>query len=195
MVKLPRKKVTYVIPNNDMNYGKDVPADQLPKVKVQEDNVCACPYCSGRFVAEGLKENPAPQPSNSNILLTCTRCGYTWSKRKNKPKKCPKCQSYQWESKTYSFTCSSCGHSWTSTNPDGPIRCPSCRTTKWMEPNTPVEWTLKDIPSEEYITNVICREYAKGRGCSEIAKKNNLPLMKVVNTIRAVNGPSEIIRM
>ena len=69
MVKLPRKKVTYVIPNNDMNYGKDVPADQLPKVKVQEDNVCACPYCSGRFVAEGLKESPAPQPSNNSNIL------------------------------------------------------------------------------------------------------------------------------
>lgn len=195
MAKTPRNKVTYVIPNSDMNYGRNVPTDQLPKVEVKEDNVCTCPYCSGRFVAEGLKENPQSQPSDDGNILTCARCGYTWSKRKSKPKKCPRCQSYQWESEVYSFSCSSCGYAWVSSNPEGPVRCPSCRTTKWMEPNTPVELTLKDMPSEEYITNVICREYGKGRGCAEIAKRNNLPLMKVVNTVRAVNGPSATVRM
>jgi|GEM_PF-1115919 len=195
MAKTPRKKVTYVMPNSDLNYGRGVPADQLPRVKIKEDDVCTCPYCSGRFVAEGPKEIEAPAPAEDCNILTCARCGYSWNRRKNKPRKCPRCQSYKWESETYPFTCSSCGHSWTSSNPEGPVRCPSCRTTKWMESNAPVEWEPEDIPSDEYITNVIWREYEKGRGCAEIAKMNNVPIMKVVNTIRAVNGPSGTIRM
>lgn len=31
--------------------------------------------------------------------LRCLRCGYEWCSRKKKPKSCPACKAYQWDTK------------------------------------------------------------------------------------------------
>ena len=33
----------------------------------------------------------------AGLLLICCRCGYEWSPRVTKPKRCPRCQTWDWQ--------------------------------------------------------------------------------------------------
>ena len=34
---------------------------------------------------------------SQGILLVCHRCGYQWLPRVGKPKRCPRCQTWDWD--------------------------------------------------------------------------------------------------
>lgn len=69
------------------------------------------------------------------IELNCKRCGYTWEPRISNPKRCPRCQCYEWKEnykipKIPNSICKQCGHRWFSRT-DNPKKCPRCQSYKW----------------------------------------------------------------
>lgn len=167
--------------NPEQPIEKDVAG--LPESAYDAEGICSCPFCNGRFkvVPDQDRETPIPESTGD---LVCRCCGYTWRKRKSKPKKCPGCQSPNWEKGLPSYKCMICGHEWNSSVPNGPDRCPSCRSVKWREPMVRKEVELKDIPSKEYIIMILCREYDKGCDCTDISKRYNIPLTKVIRILK-----------
>ncbi len=80
-------------------------------------------------------------PGEEDNHYHCSKCFYSWKKRKsNPPKNCPRCRSTVWMSEYFQKECKRCGHEWGSTREE-PARCPSCGSQKWDEPS--IELTCK----------------------------------------------------
>lgn len=172
--------------SRDISAGpnKAMAPEELPEITVNENNVCICPYCTGTFRVN------TPDPQNDRLSegddgLRCTKCGHTWKNRRGIPKKCPKCGSYRWNVEDTQFECQKCHHVWTSSTADGPQRCPSCRTYDWRIPPAVKEPATFHQPHENTLRRWVCEKYDAGMGVLDIAQDLKLPVLKVMNLIRA----------
>lgn len=160
-----------------------VAKEDLPSIRLLDNGICTCPYCSEQFVVQNSNSEPNKQTENEE-RLTCTRCNYSWKKRKNKPKKCPQCGSYQWDTPSNTFECGRCHYSWISTLPGGPIKCPSCRSSNWRETPVKKKISFAEDPFENTLKRWICQKYDSDMGCVDIACDLKLPIIKVVNLVK-----------
>jgi len=88
------------------------------------------------LVHKNTVEEFAKKYSKERSKAECSKCGYSWTPRVDLPKKCPRCQSWNWqegeERKTKIYvSCAKCGHTW---SPRAiPQRCPRCQSWDWKE--------------------------------------------------------------
>ena len=75
-------------------------------------------------------------------------------------------------------TCRRCGHAWYS-HTDSPVRCPSCGTYRW-----------KDEPTVN-----TCSVCGHGNGCIKISMETDVPLSRVIETVRRSIGGNRNPRM
>lgn len=178
---------TILVRENPVSHKEKDDTGDLPEVNVSKNGTCVCPFCLGLFRI--TSEDTAPrEKTESEGELSCMRCGYTWSRRKTRPRKCPGCGTYKWDSKANRFICVHCSHEWTSSLPDGPARCPRCRRANWMEGMKTIKNPSANEPNEDTLRRWICERYDNGIGCIQIAKELKLPVMKVSNLIKRYYG-------
>ncbi len=165
--------------NYNMDANKDVPIDEMPRADIDANGVCTCPFCFKQFVAStGVGESTGiPEPDEGE--LRCTRCNHTWKSRGGKPKKCPHCGSYKWDTPAHAMRCMKCGYEWTSSMSEGPHRCPKCRSYDWRIPIDPKDVVFRNDPTENTLKRWICERYEKGMDIVSIASELKLPVLKV----------------
>lgn len=167
---------------------KSIPVEDLPEISYDDEEIGYCPFCGNRFkicVKKDIKQTDVPPgPNEQTGCQQCTRCGYSWSKRCDEPKKCPQCGSYRWKEPAYKMTCGICHHKWISSNPNGPRRCPRCGTYEWMLLKDSNNIVFNKDPFENTLKRWICVRYENNMGIIEIALDLNLPVMKVANLVQ-----------
>lgn len=77
------------------------------------------------------------QQSVNRRTVTCQRrlCGFSWQTWVERPIRCRKCKSKQWDVPESEFNCVWCNHRWMAQQ-DGkiPKTCPKCTTKFWNDP-------------------------------------------------------------
>lgn len=67
----------------------------------------------------------------TEMMNSCSRCGYEWAPRSKDPIRCPSCKSTRWNRKAVNDRCLRCGAEWVQRGTVPPKYCPVCHSSMW----------------------------------------------------------------
>ncbi len=154
----------------------------------------SCPHC-GHKLPFSLILDVDGSDDVSGYQKCCKICSYEWTSYIERPKRCPRCGSYRWNSDIKAVECKRCGSSWIPRGDGAPVRCPNCKSDKWDTPADDSADPFSYGRTDDNLYNEIIRRYDMGDGCLNIARSDNIALSTVIKTLHLNYGKDEMLRM